>query len=457
MIRLEYYQGTIEVYCDEYAYIIQNISSCQWDRRTNCFRMPAYRYYDLITALYREKISYEDNARKYENLKITSKLPFEPFPYQKEAIECWNKAGKRGTIVLPTGTGKSFVGVMAIHKAARSTIILVPTIDLMHQWYDNLKTHLPEIEIGVIGGGQFTLNPITVITYDSAYRHLERFGNTFGFIIFDECHHLPGETYKLSAQFSLAPYRLGLSATPERLDGGHNYLHDLIGYYTYKKKITEMSGAYLAEYDIVQLRAELSAEERAEYKKTRSIYTDFIRNNRIPINKGWHNFIIECSKSKAGRKAFLAYQRQREIVQAAPAKLRILERLLKKHYKSRVIVFTHDNATAYKISEQFLVPVITHQTKAKERREYLMGFNEGRYSILATSKVLNEGVNIPAADIGIILSGSSSVREHVQRLGRILRKYGDKKAILYEIVTKDTAEEFVSKRRREHEAYKREN
>ncbi len=100
----------------------------------------------------------------------------------------------------------------------------------------------------------------------------------------------------------------------------------------------------------------------------------------------------------------------------------------------------------YKIARRFLVPVITHQTKTKERREVLLRFNAGTYPIVATSRVLNEGVNVPEANVAIILSGSASVREHVQRLGRILRKSGDKEALLYEVVTRGTVEEFASNR-----------
>ena len=127
--------------------------------------------------------------------------------------------------------------------------------------------------------------------------------------------------------------------------------------------------------------------------------------------------------------------------------------MLDRHSGDRVIIFTHDNATVYTIARQFLVPVITHQTKTKERREVLVRFNSGAYPIVATSKVLNEGVNIPEANVAIILSGSGSVREHVQRLGRILRKSGNKEAILYEVITRGTVEEFTSNRRRQHSAY----
>ncbi len=458
MISIEFSQGTLLAMGEagENGFL-QNIPHCRWDARIHSFRLPGYQYFNLISCLCSNKIDYKDQARAYSNLELP-KITQQPFPFQSEAIESWANHHCRGVIILPTGTGKSFVAIMAIATTKRNTIVVVPTLDLMNQWYDLLKFYFPGCPIGLIGGGHYDPQALTVITYDSSYRHLENIGNRFGLIIFDECHHLPSSSYKLAAQFCIAPYRLGLSATPERADNAHEFLYDLVGPFVYQKNISEMSGDYLADYNIVEMKASLSAEERKEYKYFRQVYLDFIRAQSIRIGKNsWHRFIIAASQSLEGRKALLAYFRQREISQAAPAKLRILERLLDKHPNERILIFTHDNATAYTISQRFLVPVITHQTKAKERSEYIAGFNQGKYCILATSRVLNEGVNIPAATIGIILSGSASVREHVQRLGRILRKYGEKKATLYEIITEDTAEEYVSQRRREHEAYQRGN
>lgn len=165
------------------------------------------------------------------------------------------------------------------------------------------------------------------------------------------------------------------------------------------------------------------------------------------------------SQSDAGRRAFEAYRRQKQIALAAPGKLALLERLLEQHRKDRVLIFTEDNATVHQISRSLLLPAITHETKVKERARILSGFNgapdaAGDYFAIVTSKVLNEGVNVPSANVAIVLSGNGSVREHVQRLGRILRKVGDKRATLYELVAAGTAEKRTSDKRREHAAYR---
>ncbi|MDP7572772.1 MAG: helicase-related protein, partial [Myxococcota bacterium] len=143
----------------------------------------------------------------------------------------------------------------------------------------------------------------------------------------------------------------------------------------------------------------------------------------------------------------------RRIALGAAAKFEELESILKAHPRDRVIVFTQDNETVYQISRALLIPAITHQTRTRERREILLKFNRGEYLAVLTSKVLNEGVNVPEANVAVVLSGSATIREHVQRLGRILRPREGKEAVLYEVVTKGTMEKEVSRRRRQHSAY----
>ena len=169
---------------------------------------------------------------------------------------------------------------------------------------------------------------------------------------------------------------------------------------------------------------------------------------------GWRDFVIESTRSQEGRQAFAAYRRQKDLALGAAGKIRVLDGLMHQHRRERMLIFTQDNATAYAIARRFLVPVITHHTKPKERAAILAGLREGVFGAVVTSKVLNEGVDVPEANVAVILSGSGSVREHVQRLGRILRRAEGKQAVLYEVISASTAEEWVSQRRREHDAYR---
>ncbi len=451
-IQLKYEGGTlISEGLDET--IVSQLDG-KWDERINQYRFPAYRYADLYRMLFKQKRTFDDQARLYQDLDLESRVRMEAFPYQKAALDKWIENKKKGIIVLPTGSGKSYLGTMAIAEAQRSSLIVVPTIDLMNQWYDILSSAFGET-IGLIGGGYYDLQNITVTTYDSAYLYMERFGHKFGLLIFDECHHLPSETYSLAAQFSIAPFRLGLTATPERADGREVLLKELIGPFVYRKEITELSGEYLADYETVTLFVELTEEQKEEYQHFRQIYINFLRQNNISMASanGWTRFIIESSRSEEGRKAFWAYRKQKELFLGSKAKLDLLEKLLHQHRQDRMIIFTEDNRTVFEISRRFLAASITHLTKAKERRDILLKFNNGELRTIATSKVLNEGINVPEANVAVIISGNASVREHVQRLGRILRKREAKRAMLYEVITANTAEEYLGKRRRNHSAY----
>jgi superfamily II DNA or RNA helicase len=158
-------------------------------------------------------------------------------------------------------------------------------------------------------------------------------------------------------------------------------------------------------------------------------------------------FLIHSAKSEEGRRAMKAYRNQKKIALGTDSKLRVLQDLLIHHKHDRTLIFTAENAMVYQISQDYLVPAITHETNVKERKFWLDAFNKGDVLALCTSKVLNEGVNIPDASVAIILSGSGSSREHIQRLGRILRKKADKQAILYEVVTRNTSEEYTSQKR----------
>jgi superfamily II DNA or RNA helicase len=420
----------------------------RWDERVRRFRAPAHAYRQILTALVRNRIPHRDEARRYIEFQFRTEIAVEPRPYQREAIAAWQRVGRRGVIILPTGAGKSLVAQLAIEATGRTTLVVVPTIDLMNQWYDLLLSCF-QAEIGLIGGGFFELGAITVTTYASAFRIMERLGDQFGLLIFDECHHLPGSVYRYAAELAIAPFRLGLTATPERADGMESSLDELIGPIVYRREAQDLAGEYLADYSVVRINVRLAPAERDEYERERAIFRSFLRERGIALDtlEGWQAFVAASARSTDGRRAMQAYRASKRIALGTHAKLRLLARLLARHRRDRVLIFTAENAMVYRISSQFLIPAITHETNIKERREWLAAFNRGDVLALATSKVLNEGVNIPDASVAVVLSGSGSSREHIQRLGRILRKQPEKEAILYEVVTADTAEERISERR----------
>ena len=297
---------------------------CLWDARTACFRAPASAYAAVRRAFGRGDDAVEDRARGYGELALGARVHREPRPYQTEALAAWRAHQGRGVVVLPTGAGKTWVACLAIEDKRRSTLVVAPTLDLVRQWYDVLRTTFG-VPVGVIGGGEYDVRSLTVSTYDSAHIHMEHLGNRFGLVVFDECHHLPGPAYALAARACVAPFRLGLTATPERADGRHTDFDELVGPIVYRKDIVDLSaeGGYLAPYDTVRLTVELGPEDRRAHDEARGIYRDFLARNGIRMStpSGWSDFVIRSARNEDGRRAMAAYRRQRDIAFAAPAKL----------------------------------------------------------------------------------------------------------------------------------------
>ena len=452
-VRLRFDAGTLDIGGFDAASGALLPAGCRWDARTRRFRAPAADYAPLVRALAGRKIAYEDEARRYGELDGGLRVRRQPRPFQTEAAEAWRAAQGRGVVVLPTGAGKTEVALLAIDAVRRDTIVVAPTLDLVGQWHRLLRERFRR-DIGVLGGGDHLVEPITVSTYDSAFLHMEHLGARFGLAVFDECHHLPGPAFALAAERCLAPYRLGLTATPERVDGRHADLDRLVGPVVYRRRIRDLAGDYLADHAVERILVELTGDERRAYDEARGVYRAFVVRQGIRMSSpdGWSQFIMRSSQSADGRRALAAYQRQKELAFEAPSKLAYVDGLLHRHRRDRALLFTERNRTAYVLAARLLLPIITHQTKVSERTRILEDFGAGVYNALVTSKVLNEGVDLPAANVGIVISGSGSAREYVQRLGRILRKQGDKTAVLYELVAADTSEVFTSDRRREAHA-----
>jgi superfamily II DNA or RNA helicase len=440
-MELTFNRGTILVRGDV------RIPNSTWDERSKRFRAMALHYMDIVDYLNNSKIVFTDNVldlipcpELHSNIILRD--------YQKQALDAWILNSKRGVIVLPTGSGKTVIGINAISLLNTPTIVVVPTLDLLDQWRSQLKKEF-KIDIGMLGGGEQEIKAITVSTYDSAYIHAARLGNKFGLIIFDEVHHLPAEGYKHIAEMFAAPFRMGLTATYERDDGLHSELNRLIGGKVFEKKVKELSGEHLSPFRLQKIAVELTAEEQIEYERNQGIFTDYLRRCNITIRTplDFQKIVIRSGRDPNARKALLARNKARDIALNSVSKLDKFREILKKHKESRLFIFTEHNKLVHIISKEFLIPAITYRTATRERGEILDRFRSGLYRAVVTSKVLDEGIDVPEADVGVILSGTGSGRAFIQRLGRILRKKEGKEAILYEIVSADTSEINTAKRR----------
>jgi superfamily II DNA or RNA helicase len=372
--------------------------------------------------------------------------------YQEEALRRWFGAKCRGVVVLPTGSGKTIVALEAIRRLGLTTLIVVPTIDLLGQWRDALKNLLHVSEVGILGGGSKSLFPVTVSTYDSASLKAAELADAFGLLIFDEVHHLPSASYRLAAEASIAPHRLGLTATPERYDELHYDLDRLVGPVVYRigPRLLEREG-YLAPYRIQTIQVRLTSQEQAEYAAHMAVFREYTQK-LAQTEPGWDfNSLVEHAFfDHEARDALSNLEKARRIALEASGKIDHVERLLTQHREAKVIIFSRYTRIVEAISHLLGIPLITHKTKAVERERILTAFKQGKYTKIVTGQVLDEGVDVPDASVGIIISGSGSQRQFVQRLGRLLRPQKEE-AVLVELVTEGTIEDGLAQRRRAEE------
>ncbi|MHA1589587.1 MAG: DEAD/DEAH box helicase [Candidatus Njordarchaeales archaeon] len=352
--------------------------------------------------------------------------------HQKEALAAWMNAGCRGTIVIPTGGGKTFIALAAIAEKRVPSLILVPNKWLLHQWADRISRYLgiPRGFIGILGGGEQKVKDITVATYQSAYKYVEKLSEKFAMVFFDEAHHVPARTFKNVALFLRAPYRMALSATPKRRDNNEILLFKLAGGIVYKISYQELvRRGILAPVAIRKILVPLPVEYRL-------IYSQLEKRLELADN--------EVEKRKILNKLI-------EIARDNPIKLEVIRELIKNHKDDKIFVFAGSIKFAEKIAETIkkILPTALLTSKTDKSKESFIqrAFIRGDIRCIVLIKKGEEGVDVGDASVAIIAGGSKQEREFIQRVGRVLRGGKGKLAWVYEIVTENSVEELISRAR----------
>ena len=459
---LSYHGGTIIING------MSNLPFAAFDPRINSHRAPAHYYMHLIKNIRENNIDYIDNVldlvpsvhlgsdiknHNYVNYHGDNNINKSSFclrDYQQQAVGNWIRAKMRGCVVLPTGAGKTMVGMGVIDAVRSATLVIVPTIDLMEQWTHNLSKYYKCVNIGNLGGGHNNLQFITVATYDSAYLRASAIGNRFLLIIFDEVHHLAAPGYRTIAEQMASPYRLGLTATIVREDGRHLDLPNLVGETVFQISSDSLAyRQYLAHYEIETRQVQMLPDELREYKKSIDNYEECLRQLGFRYPIAFQKLILLSGRNKIAREAMLARKKADYIALNSKSKLQELKKIPQQNRGVKTIIFTQYNRLVYEISNTFLIPYITYKTAKEERVHVLDRFRNGTYRAIVTSKVLDEGLDVPDAELGVIVSGTGSRREFIQRLGRLLRPRLDrhKTAKLIEIISAKTTETHTSAKR----------
>jgi superfamily II DNA or RNA helicase len=448
VMKLRFDRGTILLTDPPGELELAEAPGVLWDPRVGAHRAPASGYPALRRWLLDRGTRFQDLAsppRPVEEAWSDVDLR----PYQEAALSAWELEQRRGVVALPTGSGKTRLALAAMHRTRLAALCLVPTRVLLDQWLREIAG-VYRGSVGCYGDGVRQLAPLTVATFESAYRHMDQLGDRFHLLIVDEVHHFGGGPRDEALEMTVADARLGLTATPPRDPSAAARLAGLVGPTVFELAVADLAGGFLASFDVVTLHLDLVPEERSAYASLArvftSAYTDF---RRMAPEATWVDFTRHAARTAEGRRALTAWRQMRRLLGFTHAKRRALDSVLGRHRDSRVLIFTADNETAYAIAREHLVMPLTCDIGRHEREEVLERFRHGEIRTLVSARVLNEGLDVPDADVGVIVGSALGEREHVQRVGRLLRPSAGKRAVVYELVTRKTIEVGQARRRRQ--------
>ncbi|MEB3799270.1 MAG: DEAD/DEAH box helicase [Desulfurococcales archaeon] len=408
-----------------------------------------YLIYEIVGELehYGFKVLDANNVLSVKKLPRDIAFKGELRDYQKEALEKWLDNNGRGIIALPTGSGKTIIAIAAIATKKVYTLVVVFTKEQLLQWIEKIKNFTDAGElVGAYYGEEKNLKPITVTTYQTAFKKINIFSTKFDFLIVDEAHHLPADKFRAIAMGSAAIYRMGLSATVARDDGKHEEIFPLMGGVVYTKRASELvKEGYLAPFVVRTVYAQLDPAEKKTYDSLRKEYRKYSKNRRFEeilklAQKGDPN-AIQAVRINAKIKNLLAL---------SEGKIRTIERIVKDELMkgSKIIIFTQYKSQAEKIAEKTGALLLHGDLDSRTRKAILDKFKSMDKGVLVVTTLGDEGLDLPDVNVGILASGTSSSRQFIQRLGRLVRPGPGKSAVLYDVVLKGTSEEYQARKRR---------
>ncbi len=427
------------------------VAGALWDPRTASHRVAAYRFIDLAADADASGRPLAGDLRAAWDVRPRDATPLGLRPYQQQALASWTAFGRRGVIALPTGAGKTRVAIAALFETGLPAAVLCPTRALAAAWIAELERCLGEA-VGLIGDGQRRIERVTVLTFESAFRHMDTLGDRFGLLIVDEAHHFGSGARIEALEASAAVARLGLTATaPAPGSEQAARLDALVGPIVFEMGYADLVGKHLAPMSIVRVLVRLEPDERNEYEARTRAFRELRRTFlRSYPGADITTLLRGLGRSPDGARALRDHARALQLASFPRAKRALVRSMLERHREDRTIVFTAFAENAYDVAVDNLVPVIAAETSARERQDILARFRDGKLRAIASARVLNEGIDVPEARVAIIVAGALGTREHIQRIGRVLRPAPNKQALVYELVTTETSEARRASARAKH-------
>ena len=336
--------------------------------------------------------------------------------YQADWVERFVDASS-GVLVGPPGSGKTVAAMGVLEAVGGETLILVPSRELAAQWRDELleNTTLTRDQIGEYHGGEKNLCPVTIATYQTAGmdRHRHVFdGREWGLIVYDEAHHIPSDVFRRSADLQ-SKHRLGLSATPVREDDKEMDIYTLIGPPIGTDWDALFEAGYVAE-PTVEIRYVPWRDDDARYE-----------------------YAAESGHTR------------RRLAAENPAKDEEIGHLLSQHADKQALVFVDYLDQGRRIADVIDTPFVSGETRHVERESLFDQFRTGALDTLVVSRIGDEGIDLPDAELAVVASGlGGSRRQGAQRAGRTMRPGGQ--SLLFVLATRGTEEEDDARSRMRH-------
>ena len=405
-----------------------------------------------------DELLYKVIDKKSENkTKIKLKTPRK---HQKEALDNWVANGRRGLFEHATGSGKTFTAICAIRDSLNNgelPLILVPSIDLLNQWKNELKTELSDISpsIFLCGGGNNKWKDylsqisdplalesgrkyliLAVMATASSKEFINKFkGGNHVFFIADEVHRLGSSQYRQVFSLDSGP-RLGLSATPKRF-GDPEGTKAIFSYFD--RIIPPIYGlddairdGVLTEYQYFPKTVCLTEDEQ----ETWNDYTKKIKRRYAMLenSKG----ILQPNSDTRLKELLIA---RSLVIKRAQNKLNLALEIIETNYKSgqKWIIYC-DNIEQVNNLIRKLQSTVTaleyHSGLDLGERYSVMNYFKTNGGVIVSVKCLDEGVDIPSVTHAVIIASSKNPREFIQRRGRLLRKAeGKYLSYIYDLIT----------------------
>ncbi len=376
----------------------------------------ADRTAELKRTLYEAGYPVQDRRELASGDPLPVELDVELRPYQADWVARFADAGS-GVLVGPPGSGKTVAALGVMADVEGETLVLVPSRELAGQWHERIlaDTTLTADQVGEYHGGSKEVRPVTIATYRTAGmdRHRSLFDSReWGLIVYDECQRIPSPVSRRSASLQ-TKHRLGLSATPVRGDDLEDQIYTLVGPPIGTDWEALFDAGYVAEPE-VELRY-------------------------LP----WDS---ETAKNEYGASGG---REKRRLAATNPAKIPEIEAILRAHPGSKAVVFVEYLDQGEAVAEALGVPFISGETPHARRSRLFDRFRAGDVDTLVVSRVGDEGIDLPDAEVAVAASGlGGSRRQGAQRAGRTMRPAG--KARMYVLATRGTREEEFARERTRH-------